>query len=39
MKRLCDNIAVDNPSVGLFLSMGFRERLRNREYILVEREL
>ena len=37
--RLCDNIAPDNPSVSLFLSMGFRERLRNEEYVLVERTL
>ena len=37
--RLCDNIALDNPSVSLFLSMGFRERLRNEEYVLVERTL
>lgn len=39
VKRLVDNIAVDNPSVGLFLRAGFRERLRNDEYILVEKEL
>lgn len=39
VKRLCDNIAVDNPSVKLFLSAGFRERYRNGEYILVEKEL
>lgn len=37
--RLADNIAVDNPSVNLFLSAGFRERLRNDEYILLEKEL
>lgn len=39
VKRLMDNIAVDNPSVGLFLSAGFCERFRNEEYILVEKEL
>lgn len=39
VKRLCDDIAVDNPSVKLFLSAGFRERYRNDEYILVEKEL
>lgn len=39
VKRLADNIAVDNPSVVLFFSAGFRERLRNDEYILVEKEL
>lgn len=39
VKRLVDNIAVDNPSTGLFLDAGFRERLRNEEYVLVEKEL
>lgn len=39
IKRLMDNIAVDNPSAGLFLRAGFRERFRNEEYILVEKEL
>lgn len=39
VKRLVDNIAIDNPSVSLFLGAGFRERLRNDEYILVEKEL
>lgn len=39
VKRLVDNIAIDNPSVGLFFCAGFRERLRNDEYILVEKEL
>lgn len=37
--RLVDNIAIDNPSVSLFLSAGFREQLRNDEYILLEKEL
>lgn len=37
--RLCDNIAIDNPSVRLFYKAGFRERLRNKEYIFVERDL
>lgn len=39
LTRLCDNIAADNPSVTLFFQAGFRERLRNDEYILVEKEL
>lgn len=39
VKRLVDNIAVDNPSVRLFLGAGFRERLRTDEYILLEKEL
>lgn len=39
VKRLMDNIALDNPSVELFRQMGFRERLRTDEYILVEKDL
>lgn len=37
--RLCDNIAADNPSVRLFLRCGFRERSRDGETVLVEKEL
>lgn len=39
VKRLVDNIAIDNPSVELFRRMGFRERLRNDAYIWMEKEL
>lgn len=39
VKRLADNIAVDNPSIALFLRAGFREKLRTEEYVLVEKEL
>ena len=39
VKTLCDNIALDNPSVRLFLRSGFRERYRNETFILVEKEL
>lgn len=39
VKRLVDNIAVDNPSAELFRRAGFRERLRTSEYILLEKEL
>lgn len=39
VKRLVDNIAIDNPSVEVFRRAGFRERLRNDEYILMEKEL
>lgn len=39
VKRLMDNIALDNPSVELFRKMGFRERLRTKEYILMEKDL
>ena len=39
VKRLADNIAIDNPAAELFRRCGFRERLRNREYILLVKEL
>lgn len=39
VEKLCDNIAVDNPSVSLFLKCGFREIFRNEEYILVAKDL
>lgn len=39
VKWLADNIAVDNPSIELFRKVGFRERLRTDEYVLVEKEL
>lgn len=37
--RLLDNIAVNNPSVSLFLKAGFREIDRNETYILVAKDL
>lgn len=37
--RLMDNIALDNSSVELFRRMGFRERLRTDEYVLMEKDL
>lgn len=36
---LFDDIAIDNPSVGLFLKCGFTEVLRTGEYVLVKKEL
>ena len=39
VKRLMDDIAVDNPSVEMFLRGGFRERTRTDAFILVEKEL
>lgn len=39
IERLSDNIAADNPSVSLFLKCGFCEVSRNRDYILVEKNL
>lgn len=37
--RLVDNIAIDNPSVEMFLRCGFRERMRDSQCIYVEKEL
>ena len=39
VKRLLDGIAIDNPSVSMFLRGGFRERMRTDEFILMEKEL
>lgn len=39
VKRLLDNIAIDNPSVAMFFRRGFRERGRTDEFILVEKDL
>ena len=36
---LYDDIAIDNPSVSLFLKCGFAELLRTSEYVLVKKEL
>ncbi len=36
---LYDDIAIDNPSIHLFLKNGFHEVLRTNEYILVKKEL
>ena len=37
--KLRDNIAADNPSITLFLSMGFAEIWRNEDIIMLERIL
>lgn len=39
VSRLYDNIALDNPSVGMFLKVGFWEVSRTEEYILVAKDL
>ena len=39
VQALYDDIAIDNPSVALFLKCGFAEVLRTDEYILVKKEL
>ena len=39
VKALYDDIAIDNPSVALFLKCGFSEVLRTDEYVLVKKEL
>lgn len=37
--ELYDDIAIDNPSINLFLKYGFREVLRANEYVLVRKEV
>ena len=39
VKRLLDNIAIDNPAMTMFLRGGFRERMRTEEFIRVEKDL
>ena len=34
--KLCDTIAIDNPSIALFLKTGFSELWRNENCIMVE---
>lgn len=36
---LYDDIAIDNPSINLFLKHGFKEVLRANEYVLVKKKL
>ena len=37
--ELYDDIAIDNPSVNLFIKCGFVVELRTNEYVLVKKEL
>lgn len=37
--ELYDDIAIDNPSINLFLKHGFKEVLRANEYVLVKKKL
>ena len=39
IKELYDDIAIDNPSINLFLKHGFKEALRTDEYVLVKKKL
>ena len=39
IQALYDAIAIDNPSVALFLKCGFTEVSQTEEYILVKKEL
>ena len=39
IKELYDDIAIDNPSINLFLKHVFKEVLRTDEYVLVRKEL
>ena len=36
---LCDDIAIDNPGVGLFLKAGFTEAYRTEEVIMLKKRL
>lgn len=36
---LYDDIAIDNPAIGLFLKQGFSEAYRMEEYIMLKKEL
>ncbi len=39
IEALFDDIAIDNPSLALFLQCGFREVLRTDAYVLVKKDL
>lgn len=39
IQELYDDIAIDNPSIALFLRCGFIEELRTSEYVLVKKKL
>ena len=39
IREMYDDIAIDNPSVVLFLKCGFSEILQMDEYVLVKKEL
>ena len=39
IKALCDDLASDNPALGLFLKHGFREISRNDDVIFLKKEL
>lgn len=39
VQTLCDEVAIDNPSLALLRKCGFREVLRTDEYVRVQREL
>ena len=36
---LYDDIAIDNPAIGLFLKHGFSEEYRTKEKIVLKKEL
>ena len=39
VKRLLDNIAIDNPAAAMFLRGGFRERGRTDEFVFLVKDL
>lgn len=38
-QELYDDLAVDNPALSLFLSLGFAETYRTQEYIMLKKDL
>ena len=39
VKILCDDIAIDNPAIGLFVNNGFVEDYRTEDYIMLKKIL
>ena len=39
VKVLCDDIAINNPAISLFLKLGFKEEYRTNEQIILKKEL
>ena len=36
IKVLCDNVAVDNPAIQLFINLGFEETYKTDEFIMIK---
>ena len=39
LKELYDDIAIDNPAIKMFLKLGFKEEYRNKEIIMLKKNL